>query len=231
MRWHLRNHNCKQVLLGISHDAGCAPFLDEVVMQDDRCRITIIEGTPTVPELAATGLHILNFDNIFRAERLVDHRTSIHMDPRDIHRSSPASRRLSCYSQKRHRQNPHTSSRPSQASLGSWSPRSRSPYHSQCRRNLLDKIKRRTTTNKLCNNHYLRGRCAKGDECCFEHQYKATEEDVKAIAYLARFNPCLNGQDCELEFVLWTHHCQSVIMGSKGRNRLYCFWVSILEGG
>lgn len=28
-RWHLRNHNCKQILLGISHDAGYAPFLDE----------------------------------------------------------------------------------------------------------------------------------------------------------------------------------------------------------
>lgn len=30
-RWHLRNQNCKQILLGISHDAGYAPFLDEVV--------------------------------------------------------------------------------------------------------------------------------------------------------------------------------------------------------
>jgi len=30
-RWHLRNNNCKQILLGISHDAGYAPFLDEVV--------------------------------------------------------------------------------------------------------------------------------------------------------------------------------------------------------
>lgn len=47
-RWHLRNHNCKKLLLGISHDAGYAPFLDEVVKHNDRSRVTIIEGPPTV---------------------------------------------------------------------------------------------------------------------------------------------------------------------------------------
>jgi hypothetical protein len=82
---------------------------------------------------------------------------------------------------------------------------------------VLDKIKRRTTNNKLCNNHYLRGPCAKGDECCFEHQYKATDEDLKAIAYLTRLNPCLNGQDCELEFCIYGHHCPSVSMGTGGK--------------
>ncbi|TVY31844.1 hypothetical protein LSUB1_G008757, partial [Lachnellula subtilissima] len=72
MRWHLRNHNCKQILLGISHDAGYAPFLDEVVGQDDRNRITIIEGYPTVRELAATGIQIMNFNALFRTDKLVD---------------------------------------------------------------------------------------------------------------------------------------------------------------
>jgi hypothetical protein len=72
MRWHLRNHDCKQILLGVSHDAGYAPFLDEVVTKDDRTRITIIEGPPIVRELSATGLHILTLNNIFRAQKLVD---------------------------------------------------------------------------------------------------------------------------------------------------------------
>jgi hypothetical protein len=72
MRWHLRNHNCKQILLGISHDAGYAPFLDEVVKQDDRCRVTIIEGPPTVRELTSTGLQIINFNKIFREGKLTE---------------------------------------------------------------------------------------------------------------------------------------------------------------
>lgn len=37
-------------------------------------------------------------------------------------------------------------------------------------------------------------------ECCFEHKYKPTEEEKKAIAYLTRLNPCVNGQDCDQEF-------------------------------
>jgi hypothetical protein len=72
MRWHLRNHNCNQILLGISHDAGYAPFLDEVVTADERSRIAIIQGPPTVRELSATGLQIIDFKQIFRQEKLVN---------------------------------------------------------------------------------------------------------------------------------------------------------------
>ena len=82
---------------------------------------------------------------------------------------------------------------------------------------VLDKIKRRTNNNKLCNNHYLRGPCAKGSDCCFEHDYKATEEDLKAIAYLTRLNPCTKGQECEVEFCIYGHHCPSVAVLNGGK--------------
>lgn len=72
MRWHLRNYNCRQILLGISHDAGYAPFLEEVVTQNDKYRVTIVEGPPTVRELASTGLSIIKFDTIFRSSKIVD---------------------------------------------------------------------------------------------------------------------------------------------------------------
>ena len=73
MRWHLRNHNCKQILLGISHDAGYAPFLDDVVSsEEDKNRITIIEGYPIVRELSATGLNVMNLNGIFRTKKLMD---------------------------------------------------------------------------------------------------------------------------------------------------------------
>lgn len=223
MRWHLRNHNCKQILLGISHDAGYAPFLDEVVSHDDRNRICILEGPPIVRELKATGIQILNFSNIFRPEKLIDRPsyeqvastwagvTSIADSVRSM---SPVSVKQGSTTTISLRNKTPT---PGPAKLA-WTPKPRGldpPITVNAA--VLDKIKRRTNSNKLCNNHYLRGPCAKGDECCFEHNYKPTEEDLKAIAYLTRLNPCLSGQNCELEYCIYGHHCPSVTFppGSK----------------
>ena len=33
---------------------------------------------------------------------------------------------------------------------------------------------------------------------------------MKAIAYLTRLNPCLNGQECEVSGCIYGHHCPSV---------------------
>jgi hypothetical protein len=73
-RWHLQNHNCKQILLGISHDAGYAPFLDEILGDETtRKRVTILEGFPTVREIVATNVHIMNLaQDLFRSDKLVD---------------------------------------------------------------------------------------------------------------------------------------------------------------
>lgn len=225
MRWHLRNHNCKQILLGISHDAGYAPFLDEVVTREDRCKITIIEGPPTVRELSATGLQILNFNNIFRAEKLVERLVSSPTPPSTwagVTSIPPPPQAAPPVMLKNCVKKAATSPAQTKEKLA-WAPKPRGldpPITVNA--TVLDKIKRRTTNNKLCNNHYLRGPCAKGDECCFEHQYKATDEDLKAIAYLTRLNPCLNGQDCELEFCIYGHHCPSVTMGGKGGGEPVC---------
>lgn len=70
----------------------------------------------------------------------------------------------------------------------------------------LDAIKKRKESGKLCNNHYLRGACAKGDSCCFEHHYRPTTEERNAMAFLARMNPCTSGQDCELDDCMYGHH-------------------------
>lgn len=212
MRWHLRNHNCKQILLGISHDAGYAPFLDEIVTSEDRYRITIIEGSPVVRELAATGLQIMNFNNIFRSEKLVSRIPTPPSTWAGITVAAPPTSVSPVISNKSLPSAPQSKSKTSKSPATlTWIPGPRGldpPILVNA--TVLDKIKRRTTSNKLCNNHYLRGPCAKGSECHFEHEYKATDDDLKAIAYLTRLNPCLNGQECELEFCIYGHHCPSV---------------------
>ncbi|TAQ84104.1 hypothetical protein B7494_g7569 [Chlorociboria aeruginascens] len=212
-----------QILMGVSHDAGYAPFLDEVVTHDDHSRITIIEGPPTVRELSQTGIKVLNFNTIFRPEKLMDRLSTTNPNTNTttwagvtsiippLPAASPVSIKNGIIAPKK----PTPIITPADLS---WSPEPRgldSPI--AVNPGVLDKIKRRTTNNKLCNNHYLRGPCAKGDECCFEHNYDATEEDLKAIAYLTRLNPCTNGQDCDLEFCIYGHHCPSTTPGFNGQ--------------
>lgn len=214
MRWHLRNHNCQQILLGISHDAGYAPFLDEVITPDDRYRITIIEGPPTVREISATGLQILNFNQLFRSEKLVDkvqpHITTSQASTWAGVTSTPPPMQTSPVI------NGVAIKKSSPAPHPTWIPNPRGLDEAIVVNPLvLDKIKRRTNNNKLCNNHYLRGPCAKGSECCFEHDYSPSDEELKAIAFLTRLNPCLNGQDCESEYCIYGHHCPSTTYNRK----------------
>ncbi|UNI20011.1 hypothetical protein JDV02_006147 [Purpureocillium takamizusanense] len=74
----------------------------------------------------------------------------------------------------------------------------------------LENIKKRKDHDKLCNNHFLRGPCTKGDSCMFVHNYKPTADEINAIAVLARQNPCTSGQECELEGCIYGHHCPSI---------------------
>ncbi|EFX04029.1 ccch zinc finger DNA-binding protein [Grosmannia clavigera kw1407] len=71
--WHLKNPNCKMLALGISHDSGYAPFLDEIIsVGQTRDRIVILEGSPTVPELVAAKVAIHKLTaTVFHNEKLV----------------------------------------------------------------------------------------------------------------------------------------------------------------
>ncbi|RKU43369.1 hypothetical protein DL546_006371 [Coniochaeta pulveracea] len=265
--WHLRNHNCKHVVLGCSHDSGYAPFINNVIRRDgrDRQRVSILEGFPTHRLLKDTGLNIMSFPDLFRSDKLVDrtftngkHSKSAYNhvvpnmeplpapaptapavpvpaqpaapSPVQVQVSVPAPAPASYAA----RAMVKSASPPPQMTLPippkpkpaaaqvaqankplppAWNPgpRGLDPpiLYSKA---VMDKIKTRKENDKLCNNHYLRGPCAKGNDCCFEHNYKPSEEEKKAIAFLARLNPCTNGQYCELENCIYGHHCPSVEM-------------------
>ncbi|KAL2694414.1 hypothetical protein Neosp_000991 [[Neocosmospora] mangrovei] len=58
---------------GIGHDAGYAPFLDEV-LQDDTARnlVSLLKSTPLVRELESLKMNVISFDQIFRTTKLTD---------------------------------------------------------------------------------------------------------------------------------------------------------------
>ncbi|KAK4237662.1 hypothetical protein C8A03DRAFT_15826 [Achaetomium macrosporum] len=254
-KWHLRNSNCKQVILGISHDAGYAPFLDELFQDPSlRIRVTVLEGYPTVRELVATGVNILNLnDRLFRSEKLVDRAplesclppapsevkgttasvtsASISTPSRSV-ASPPMQAPATTYARAIKNATPppqitlpiqpkpaaaqaRPSQQPQSKPTTGWNPGPRGldpPL--QVSQAALDAVKKRRDNNKLCNNHYLRGPCTKGDACMFEHRYKPTKEELVAIAFLTRLNPCSKGQECEVVDCIYGHHCPSVRDGA-----------------
>jgi hypothetical protein len=53
------------------------------------------------------------------------------------------------------------------------------------------------------------------DECVFEHKHKCTDDEMVAIAFLARLNPCVSGQDCDIADCIYGHHCPSVNLDGR----------------
>ncbi|KAH7350516.1 hypothetical protein BKA65DRAFT_593455 [Rhexocercosporidium sp. MPI-PUGE-AT-0058] len=121
--------------------------------QDNRCPITIIEGSPTVRELQGAGLQILNFNNIFRAEELVDRLVSSPIPPNtwaDVTSIAPPTPIASPTTIKNGTPVKNPTSTPVPAKPA-WVPGPRGldpPITVQA--TVLDKVKRRTTNNKLC---------------------------------------------------------------------------------
>ncbi|KAM4059877.1 zinc finger domain-containing protein [Hirsutella rhossiliensis] len=238
-RWHLRNHNCRHVLLGISHDAEYAPFLEEM-FEDENTRqcIAVIEGSPTAKELVATGVHILDIGkDLFRTEHFPNRHAAPALSAWNQGTASPATSIDSANT-------PAASATMSYANaISSGSPppqpgvpvaprpfaaavtRSKIQYQQIPPQQLdwnpgprgldepivvsmqaLECIKKRKDKEKLCNNHFLRGPCTKGDACHFFHNYKPSADEINAISVLARQNPCTNGQDCVQDDCIYGHH-------------------------
>ncbi|KAK4122856.1 hypothetical protein N657DRAFT_656918 [Parathielavia appendiculata] len=213
-----------------------APFFDELFQDVSlRIRVTVLEGIPAVRELAATGVNILNLnDRLFRSEKLVD-RVSILPPPPEPYspavsveaKATAASAPATTYARAAVKiptpPPPQvtlpTQPKPASAPARPQQPTKPAPWNPEPRgldlplqvsQSALDTIKKRKDHNKLCNNHYLRGPCAKGSACMFEHKYKPTKEELVAISFLTRLNPCSNGQRCEVEDCIHGHHCPSV---------------------
>lgn len=214
-------------------------------MQDEATvqRVTVLEGVPTVWELVATGVNVLNLNGtLFRSDKLTAKASMFVMEPLPAPITSP--RPAGAATAPRPWSTPavappsyaraiKSASPPPQMTLplplqpkGAGAPRQASQANKQqppawnpgargldppikVSQAALDNIKKRKDSSKLCNNHYLRGPCSKGDDCCFEHKYKPSQDEILATAYLARLNPCTGGQECDVENCIYGHHVSS----------------------
>ncbi|KAI0389694.1 C-x8-C-x5-C-x3-H type zinc finger protein-like protein [Xylariaceae sp. FL0594] len=239
--FHMRSPNCQRVVVGVSHDAAYGPVLEDILRMDlnKQDLLAVLEGTPTVRAIATLGLDIIRFKAIFRSDSLVDRRTistssaqsRLSGDSASTATSErPAAAAAVSYATVTRKATPppqitlpiplapkNTNSAGravKQPAKPTWNPGPRGldtpiPINPTA----LDTIKKRKDNNKLCNNHFLRGPCAKGDGCCFVHDYTPNKDEKNAIAFLARLNPCTNGQECDVENCIYGHHCPSVVNG------------------
>ncbi|OTB04828.1 hypothetical protein M426DRAFT_261455 [Hypoxylon sp. CI-4A] len=234
-KYHLRNFNCKHVLLGISHESEYAPFLDEIVNNEEtKERITILEGVPTVREIVATGIGTTRFDGIFCREKLntkspspLGRTPQLTPAPTPTPTPSNLASGISYAAVTQAAASPPPKItlpiplkkpapvRPTKpAPAPEWNPGPRGlDIPITINPVVYDRLKRRKETEKLCNNHFLRGPCTKGKECTFVHDYKPNKEEKNVIAFFARLNPCAKGQDCEAENCIYGHHCPTIANG------------------
>ncbi|KAI1095205.1 hypothetical protein F5B19DRAFT_489749 [Rostrohypoxylon terebratum] len=225
-KFHLRNINCKRVILGVGHNAGYKPYLEDLMRTEDtEKRLRILEAAPTVPAILDLGIDVINCHHLFRIEKIVQKfpkLPTIHPLPAPSTGTSYAA-----VAQPKNAPPPPEVKLPiaikkpaSSAQLVlslpmGWNPGPRGLDEPIIiKADVMEKLKKKTGVKKLCNNHFLRGPCAKGDECIFDHDYKPTEEEKKVIAYFARLNPCANGQACVAENCIYGHHCPSVVSGA-----------------
>ena len=188
--------------MGISHDAGYAPFLDDLVSDDNtRRRITILEGYPTVRELEATGANIIGMRDIFRGVKLVNRTatapnaaTSPTSTPSIVSATptpapAPGGFSYATVTSKASPppqitlpiplKTPVSTGRVPKPQPPPWNPGPRGldtpiPLNQM----VLENIKKRKDNNKLCNNHFLRGPCTKGSDCTFEHKYNPNKDEL-----------------------------------------------------
>ena len=69
---------------------------------------------------------------------------------------------------------------------------------------LAEKLRHRIP--RLCNPHYLRGPCT-DQYCTYDHTASLTDEELEALKYLNRSQPCERSSECTSAACLKGHMC------------------------
>ncbi|KOS20416.1 hypothetical protein ESCO_005443 [Escovopsis weberi] len=176
-RWHLRNYNCKHVVL-----------------------VTVLETTPTHRDIRVTGVNIVPADeSLFRSDKVEVPHVRSKKDRNNGAASGPSGEKAPQALSPGRATNGgprngalegrQQNTSPRQANSGPQAP------------------KDRKDGKKLCNFHYLAQCNKKGSKCQYLHDHPITEEEKTALTVLARFTSCNFGQNCTNDDCIYGHHC------------------------
>lgn len=205
LEWHLKNYNCRKIILGVSHDNGYARILKKYENEPEILqKIQLLEGPPFGRELEALhGFTRIKYEDVFSSEKFDVYQQRSPVLPLASPISPIAKAPVTSYAAAVNAA--PTITPPSSTGHGSPRPSKAQLQFSESQiQEAIRKIKR--LQPRPCNNHYLKGECNYGDdECTFGHKYPLKQEELQAMRRLALQKPCNFGRDCINEKCYYSH--------------------------
>jgi hypothetical protein len=205
LEWHLKNYNCRRIVLGVSHDNGYARVLKRLVNEDETSdKIYLLEGPPFGRELDALRFKRIKYEDVFSSEKF------------DVYNRSPILPLAAPVAKIGGPVNSYASAvtavtaapmitPPSSSGHASPSLKKAQPHFTESQiQEAIRKIK--SLRPKPCNNFYLKRECGYGDdECTFGHKYSLKDVDIAAMRRLAQQKQCNFGKECINERCYYSH--------------------------
>ena len=213
-----RNVHCKHILFSGSGDNSYAGFLRQYVPVDGLSQdITLIEALPfaTYLEQLSHKFQTTSLPGIFRDSKIVvTTRLSMHETTKPVvmpmEQKTPPSTwatttlkaALPTIADKENI--PPPTAAPQPTVLPTPTPTAGGPFIYQNKngeridkpinidKDLVYELKGR----KMCNKHWLLGKCDQGEWCTHSHKGPLTKKELENLRHVARMRPCQEGLDC-----------------------------------
>lgn len=212
LEWHLKNYNCRRIILGASHDNGYARVLKKVDGKEALEKIHLLEGPPFGKEFDGLLYKRLKYEEVFSPEKF-----DVYMQPRSpvlsMASPTPAGAAASAATKVNAPINSYAAAANAApaitppTSVAHNSPRLTKAAPQISESQILEATRKvKQLRPKPCNNHYLKGDCNYGDdECTFGHKYPLKPDELAAMRRLAAQKQCNFGQECINERCYYSH--------------------------
>ncbi|KAF8414722.1 hypothetical protein EV426DRAFT_579156 [Tirmania nivea] len=232
IRFHLSNHSCKQVILGVSHDNGYARVLSSILADGENpTRITLLEGVPFGKEFNNLPFSRITWSNLFLSKKLESWVPySIVQQPAQRHHQQQ--QRQQTGKERAKSGGRDTTSQPFQIHITPGPPHGHNippppPYENrpnfESKRGLsyppsvprppaalLLRIQLGLKSTAPCWNHYLGQGCSTPNQCRRSHIRVFTADEMDALKYMAQGHRCLQGIKCKNPSCYYGHRCQEL---------------------
>ncbi|KAF8477414.1 hypothetical protein BDZ91DRAFT_757916 [Kalaharituber pfeilii] len=215
IHFHLRNQNCKMLLLGVSHDNGYARVLSSLVADGvDERRVMLLEGTPFAKEFKALPFVTVKMPEVFLGSKVETQAPKTHQyqQQQQVPDVPPPPYNLTTlqYNYAPHTPpptNPKPTNRPAPPQPKQRQGTIYPPPLPRPRAAALQRVS--SIKPSPCYAHYLADNpCHAGNNCSFNHSITFTSDEFAALKFLAQGLRCHAGLNCTNPKCYWGHRCQ-----------------------